>query len=147
MEWQGLRISVPEQHLWAADQPDLEPINEAQVIAQSQIAFRRDAATSSVELPEGIRFTVVGFSGSVDQWVALEQARAESSNPVDRNTIRNLEVAGKPAMVFSYSVTGVSQSQTYAVKLDADRLLIINNSDAEHPDYQAVIAGLRQMRK
>lgn len=142
MDWQGLRISVPEQHIWEADQPAQEPINDARVIAQSQIAFRRDAATNPVELPEGITFTIVGFSGSVDQWVALEQARVEASNPVDRNTIRNLEVAGKPAMVFSYSVIGVSQSQTYAVKLDADRLLIINNSNADNPDYQAVIAGL-----
>lgn len=142
MEWQGLRISVPAEHIWEPDQPAQEPINAAQVIAQSQIAFSQDAATSPVELPGGMMFTIVGFSGSVDQWVALEQARVEASNPVDRNTIRNLEVAGKPAMVYSYSVVGVSQSQTYVVKLDADRLLIIDNSDADNPDYQAVIAGL-----
>lgn len=140
--WQGLSISVPPSHRWEADQPALEPINDAQVIAQSQIAFLRDAATSPVEQPEGIRFTIVGFSGSLDQWLALEEARAASTNPIDRNTLRNTTVAGLPAMIYSYSVVGVSQSQTYIVKLDADRLLIINNSNADNPDYQTVITNL-----
>lgn len=143
VEWQDLMIRVPANHRWETSSPNQNMINDAPVLAYGRIVFVPSAATSPVELPEGLTFTIVEFSGSVDQWLAREEAAAADTNPVDRNTIQNTTVAGKPAIAYSYAVTGVSRSQSYIIKIGADRLLLINNSDADNPDYQAVIDTLK----
>lgn len=139
INWEGLSIPIPPQHLWSDQTPDSHTINNARVLAQGRIVFdRAHAAPNSVELPDGVGFTIVQFSGSLDEWLELVQQSAPAQNPVDPNTIRTTEVAGQPAIVYSYLVTGVGDSRTYILKLSQDRLLIIDDTG-----YQQVIDGLK----
>lgn len=136
--WQGLSIPIPPQHLWSDKTPGSDTINNARVLAQGRIVFDcTQASPGSVELPDGIGFTIVAFSGSLDEWLALVQLSAPAQNPVDPDSITTMEVAGQPAIVYNHLVTGVGDRRTYIVKLSPDRLLIIDDTG-----YQSVIDGL-----
>lgn len=88
VEWQGLIITVPPNHRWETFPPDQNTINGAPVLGQGRIIFdRAHASPNSIELPDGVGFTIVQFSGSLDEWLALVQQSAPAHNPVDPNTI------------------------------------------------------------
>ncbi|MCS6840456.1 MAG: hypothetical protein NZ699_16240 [Roseiflexus sp.] len=136
--WEGLSIPIPPRHLWSDKTPGSDTITNARVLAQGRIVFdRTDAPPGSVELPDGVGFTIVAFSGSPNEWLALVQQPAPAQNPVDLDSITTTEVAGQPAIVYNHLVTGVGDRRTYIVKLSLDRLLIIDDTG-----YQSVIDGL-----
>ncbi|WP_029215434.1 hypothetical protein [Kallotenue papyrolyticum] len=137
--WQGLLIPLPPNHRWETYPADQNTINGAPILAQGRIVFdRAQASPNSVELPDGVGFTVVQFSDSLDAWLALAQQSASPRNPIDPNTIAATEIAGQPALVYSHMVTGVGDRRTYLLKLSQDRLLIIDDTG-----YEQVIGGLR----
>lgn len=136
--WEGLSIPIPPRHLWSDRMPGSETIHNARVLAQGRIVFdRTQAPPGSVELPDGVGFTIVEFSGSLEDWLALVQQSASAQNPVDSDSITTTEVAGQPAIGYHYLVTGVGDRRTYIVKLSPDRLLIIDDTG-----YQSVLDGL-----
>lgn len=144
--WEGLKFSIPAKHMWNTMTPDPAQLNGAQVLAQGRIAFDPNQASNPVELPDGINFTIIRFKGTADQWLALERQAAAGSNAVDPNTIRDTTVAGQRAIAYSYMVTGVSRSENFIVPLGGDRLLLIRNSNADNPDYQAALSSIALTR-
>lgn len=141
--WQGLTIPIPPKHGWEISQPNPDRTFIAPVLEYGRIAFdRAQALPDASELPDGMDFTILQWRGSLDDWLVAEQKAAPAQNPIDTNTVRKTAVAGQPAIAYSYMVTGVSNSQTLALKLNADRILLINNSNVDNPEYQAVLRWL-----
>jgi hypothetical protein len=140
--WHGLVIPVPPGGRWqtipATDQPS---INDARVIAAGAIVYPA-STTTPIEGPFGPSFTMLRFSGSLEEWVALERRNSPAGNPLQEDTIRDITIAGRPAKAYQHAVTGTGLTEYYAVNLTHDQLLLITTDDAENKMYRQVIDGL-----
>lgn len=140
--WEGIIITVPPEHVWTAGAYGAEAAYSAPVIAQGRLKFEPTLATYEIERPDGIGFTIVQFSGSLDDWLAAEQVHRSGGSAVDPQTIRETVIAGRPARAYSAMVIGVARSEVYAIKISGNRLLLIESSDADNPNYQMVVETL-----
>ena len=141
--WEMLSIPVPSRHEWKPGAPPPNPGYDAPVLAHGRIAFdRAQAPADAVELPDGVGFTILRFSGSLDEWLAMVHKEAPAQNPIDPNTIRRTTLAGRPAVAYSYVVTGISINETSILKLGDDRVLLVEKSNVDNPEYQIVLRML-----
>lgn len=139
--WEDVVIPVPPDYVWQIGAPPPNPGYNAPVLASGRIAFN-PATKPEGEVPDGMGFTIVQWSKSLDEWVAMVQKAAAAQNPVDTNSITRSTVAERPAVAYSYSVTGISNSQTSVVQVGSDRVLVIENSNLDNPEYQRVLRML-----
>lgn len=123
--WEGLTFDVPPNHLWGI-QP-LDQINGVPMLAGGWISYDATGIQPGFEVPNGIGFTIIQFTGTLEEWLALTVAAAPNGNPVNQDTIQQLTIAGRPAIAFSYNVTGTGDNRILLVKQGPDRLLIIND--------------------
>jgi hypothetical protein len=144
VEWNGLVIPIPPDFnaQWNPDAVSEESINGAPVLDAGAIIY--PGYTQPVGQPYGPVFHILQYSGSLEEWMALERSRQTPAGPaIDEQTIRDTTVAGQPAKVYQPTVPGIAPTQFYALKLGNDYLLWINTADAPAEIYQQVIAGLR----
>lgn len=140
VDWEDLMIPVPPDGVWETPALDREHINGAPVVASGTLTY--PTSTAPVERPFGPSFTIVTFSGSLDEWLALERRNSAAGNPIQNNTVRDLAIADRPAKAYRHAVTGTGLSEDYALKLASDRLLLITTDDVENETYRRVIEGL-----
>jgi len=95
-----------------------------------------------IESPFGPSFTILEFSGSLEEWLDLERQNSPAGNPVQEDTVRDITIAGRPAKAYQHAVTGTGLSEHYVIDLPNDQLLLITTDDAENKTYRQVIAGL-----
>ena len=134
--WEGLTFDVPPNHLWGI-QP-LDQINGVPMLARGWISYDATGIQPGLEVSNGIGFTIIQFTGTLEEWLSLTVAAAPNGNPVNQDTIQQLTIAGRPAIAFSYNVTGTGDNRILLVKQGPDRLLIINDYG-----YASVVENLR----
>ncbi len=143
VEWHGLVIPVPPGGTWqTTPSPNPTSINDTVVTAAGTIVYSASTATMPIESPFGPSFTILEFSGSLEEWLDLERQNSPAGNPVQEDTVRDITIAGRPAKAYQHAVTGTGLSEHYVIDLPNDQLLLITTDDAENKTYRQVIAGL-----
>lgn len=140
VSWQGLTIPVPPMGRWRVRMDPPPHAQNVPVVASGYLDYAH--APDAVEAPFGPAFTILQFSGSLDDWLRLVRRNASKENPIEERTVRNLSVAGRSAKAYRYTVTGLGDSEQYVLKLSATRLLLIETADAPNPTYRRVVKGL-----
>jgi hypothetical protein len=140
VEWAGLTIPVPPDHTGQAVQMVDRTIHGAHVVESFAIALKPELASGCCELPSGFLLDIVEFQGEPREWVMLTDEANRLS--VDPATVRETTVAGRPALVYNPIVTGTGIRQSYVVRLDDQRLLLID-TDVAYEEYESVIRGIR----
>jgi hypothetical protein len=139
IEWRGLSIPIPPQASWDPDINVGTPIGTIPILAAGAVIY--PTITGTVELPFGPIFTILEFSGSLNDWLTHER----SINPlaVDQQTVHDTTIAGRPAKVYQPVVTGTCYAGSYVVALDERRLLRIWTDCLEQEPYDSVIKRLQ----
>jgi hypothetical protein len=139
VEWEGLRIPIPPRAQWEAPIKVDPSIGDVPVLAAGAVTY--PTITGTVELPFGPVFMILQFSGSLDDWIDHELRRNELA--VDRQTVRDTTIAGRPAKVYQPVVIGTCNLGAYVVTLDTNRLLLISTECLGHEPFDSVIKGLQ----
>lgn len=137
--WEGLIIPIPPHASWAPYVNFGSPIGTLPILAAGEVIY--PTITGTVELPFGPIFTILAFSGSLDDWLAREQSA--NTLAVDQQTVHDTMIAGRPAKVYQPVVTGTCNAASYVVALDRRRLLRIWTDCLEQEPYDSVIKGLQ----
>jgi hypothetical protein len=139
VEWEGLVVPIPPQASWAPYINFGSPIGTLPILAAGSVIY--PTTTGTGELPFGPIFTILEFSGSLDDWLARER----DANPlaVDQQTVHETMIAGRPAKVYQPVVTGTCNAGSYVLALDRKRLLWIRTDCLEQAPYDSVIKGLQ----
>lgn len=140
IEWESVRFTIPPQSTWKeTSDPDMQ-ITNAKLLNMGHVTYPEES--NNIEGLQGPTFAIMLFSGSIDDWLQIEQDRNLSDNPIDVQTIHRQTIAGTAAIAYQRAVKGVATIEYYALKIDKDHLLWITTEDAENKIYIAIIQSL-----
>ena len=113
--WQNLVIPIPPKAQW--ERSSIADINahKLPVVAAGGITY--PTITDGVELPYGPSFTIIQFTGSLDDWLTLERQNSPKENPIEEATVRDIMIAGLPAKAYRYTATGTGLTEFYVTNL------------------------------
>jgi hypothetical protein len=113
------------------------------VLAATGIAY---PPAPHVESPSGPYFTIMQFSGTLQQWLDKERQNKVGDVPsgVDEASVRDVMVAGLPAITFDRTDPHFGNPRAfYVLKLDENQLLRIYTESRAIDKLQRVIDGVR----
>lgn len=139
--WERLIVPVPPDGTWTVDTRNT-PVWGVPVLADAGISY---PPAPHVESPSGPYFTILQFSGTLEQWIDLERRNGiAGSNGVDEASVRTVVVAGLPAITFDRTDPHFGDPRAfYVLKLDENRLLRIYTESRAIDKFRRVIDGVR----
>lgn len=130
VQWEGFLIPLPTgaQLLKRDPLPSLDHTNSVPVIAAATVAFPpsptpEDGAIG--EYPAPPELTLLRFSGTIAEWIELEQANPASQAGNTVTQITAMTVAEREAIHYQRSVPGFNFNDYYVLKPTEDTLLWI----------------------
>jgi hypothetical protein len=146
--WEGITIPDPPQFSWTTFAPNLQGINGVPVLASGGFVYEPPPTygPGHVGLPAGPAFWILQFTGSLDDWLKLEQRNSQQrgGDPIQAGAFRDITIAGRPAKAYQGLSVGESgHAEYYIVALDRQRLLWIFSEDSTNETYRRVIAELQ----
>ena len=139
VEWQSLSIPLPPEamNFIPSSTTATDQIHTIPVLAAGSVAFPPSPPPTNGaigEYPAPPSLTLLQFSGTLDEWIALEEEELAIEEGGVIEPVELLTVAGREARHYQRTVPGFNYNDYYVLKpTETTLLLIYTNKEAYHP--------------